>query len=74
MERMAKKDEIIGTHRKELKMREDGWMEIELGKFETGQEGEEEEEVVMSLTEVKGYQLKGGIIIDGVEVRPKPQK
>ncbi|CAN6884274.1 unnamed protein product [Brassica oleracea] len=64
MERMAKKDEIIGTHRKELKMREDGWMEIELGKFETGQ-GEEEEEVVMSLTEVKGYQLKGGIIIDG---------
>ncbi|KAK7839770.1 f-box protein pp2-b10 [Quercus suber] len=47
--------------------RKDGWMEIELGKFFSG---EANEEVKMSLMEVKGYQLKGGIIIEGIEVRP----
>ncbi|KAF3604982.1 hypothetical protein DY000_02044785 [Brassica cretica] len=71
-QQMAKKDEIFGYYRREPEMREDGWMEIELGEFETGRE--RNEEVVMSLTEVKGYQLKGGIVIDGIEVRPKPQK
>ncbi|KAL1225472.1 F-box protein PP2-B13 [Cardamine amara subsp. amara] len=55
--------------RREPKSRDDGWMEIELGEFET-REGEDDE-VNMSLTEVKGYQLKGGIVIDGIEVRPK---
>ncbi|KAJ0254475.1 F-box protein VBF [Hirschfeldia incana] len=55
--------------RREPKGRDDGWMEIELGEFET-REGEDDE-VNMSLTEVKGYQLKGGIVIDGIEVRPK---
>ncbi|CAH8357876.1 unnamed protein product [Eruca vesicaria subsp. sativa] len=54
----------------EPRVRDDGWMEIELGEFERGEE--EDKEVVMSLTEVKGYQLKGGIVIDGIEVRPKP--
>lgn len=48
--------------------REDGWMEIELGEFFVGEEGEE---VIMKLMEVKGYQLKGGLIIEGIEVRPK---
>uniref|UniRef100_A0A2N9I9B5 F-box domain-containing protein n=1 Tax=Fagus sylvatica TaxID=28930 RepID=A0A2N9I9B5_FAGSY len=48
--------------------REDGWMEIELGEFFSG---EAYEEVKMSLMEVKGYQLKGGLIIEGIEVRPK---
>ncbi|XP_050273893.1 F-box protein PP2-B15-like [Quercus robur] len=47
--------------------RKDGWMEIELGEFFSG---EANEEVKMSLMEVKGYQLKGGIIIEGIEVRP----
>ncbi|VVA94460.1 unnamed protein product [Arabis nemorensis] len=55
--------------RREPEGRDDGWMEIELGEFET-REGEDDE-VTMSLTEVKGYQLKGGIVIDGLEVRPK---
>ncbi|WZZ11419.1 hypothetical protein YC2023_097340 [Brassica napus] len=59
------------TAKNEPKVRDDGWMEIELGEFETGREGGDKE-VVMSLTEVKGYQLKGGIVIDGIEVRPKP--
>ncbi|GAV67823.1 PP2 domain-containing protein [Cephalotus follicularis] len=48
--------------------REDGWMEIELGEFFSG---EDDEEVKMSLMEVKGYQLKGGLVIEGIEVRPK---
>ncbi|XP_075659507.1 F-box protein PP2-B15-like [Castanea sativa] len=47
--------------------RKDGWMEIELGEFFSG---EANEEVKMSLMEVKGYQLKGGIIIEGIEVKP----
>ncbi|KAL7205326.1 hypothetical protein ACSBR2_018303 [Camellia fascicularis] len=48
--------------------RKDGWMEIELGEFFSG---EKDEEVKMSLMEVKGYQLKAGLIIEGIEVRPK---
>ncbi|XP_022746686.1 F-box protein PP2-B15-like [Durio zibethinus] len=48
--------------------REDGWMEIELGQFFTG---ENDEEVKMSLMEVKGCHLKGGLVIEGIEVRPK---
>lgn len=67
-ERMGMLVEMVGE-RREPKGRDDGWMEIELGEFET-REGEDDE-VNMSLTEVKGYQLKGGIVIDGIEVRPK---
>ncbi|KAL8208890.1 hypothetical protein R6Q57_008302 [Mikania cordata] len=48
--------------------RGDGWMEIELGEFFVG---EKNEGVKMSLMEVKGHQLKGGLIIEGFEVRPK---
>lgn len=50
--------------------REDGWVEIELGEFFNG-ENCKDEVVKMSLKEVKGYQLKGGIIVEGIEVRPK---
>ncbi|EEF49920.1 F-box protein PP2-B15 [Ricinus communis] len=49
--------------------REDGWLEIELGEFFVN--GESDEEVKMSLKEVKGQHLKGGLIIEGIEVRPK---
>lgn len=49
---------------------ENGWMEIELGEFCSGDHGDHEE-VKMSLKEVKGYQLKGGLIVEGIEVRPK---
>ncbi|GMP40081.1 hypothetical protein CsSME_00010658 [Camellia sinensis var. sinensis] len=51
--------------------REDGWMEIELGEFFINGGDDANEEVEMSLMEVKGYQLKGGLIIQGIEVRPK---
>ncbi|XP_054786646.1 F-box protein PP2-B15-like [Prosopis cineraria] len=46
--------------------REDGWMEIELGEFYSG---EEDQDVKVSLMEV-GYQLKAGLILEGVELRP----
>lgn len=48
--------------------REDGWLEIELGEFYN--DGSEEE-VKMSLREVKGDHLKAGLIVEGIEVRPK---
>ncbi|KAM7469912.1 hypothetical protein LguiA_008095 [Lonicera macranthoides] len=47
--------------------RGDGWMEIELGEFFSNVR---DEEVKMRLMEVKGLQLKGGLIIEGIEVRP----
>ncbi|AES61426.1 putative phloem protein [Medicago truncatula] len=47
--------------------RDDGWMEIELGEFFCG---EVDMEVKMSVMEV-GYRLKGGLIVEGIEVRPK---
>ena len=64
---MLRKRDIEGGERFPSE-REDGWMEIELGEFFSG---EAYEEVKMSLMEVKGYQLKGGLIIEGIEVRPK---
>lgn len=47
--------------------RGDGWMELQLGDFFNG---EDDEEVKMSLKEVKGQHLKGGLVIEGIEVRP----
>ncbi|KAK1283702.1 Serine/threonine-protein kinase [Acorus calamus] len=53
--------------------RGDGWMEVEMemGEFyvENGAEGE----VDMSLTEVHGGQWKKGLIVLGIEVRPKEE-
>uniref|UniRef100_A0A7N2L8A3 Uncharacterized protein n=1 Tax=Quercus lobata TaxID=97700 RepID=A0A7N2L8A3_QUELO len=41
--------------------RKDGWIEIKLGYF-YNDEGDEE---------VKGEHLKGGLIVEGIELRPK---
>ncbi|KAH9689533.1 F-box protein PP2-B15 [Citrus sinensis] len=49
--------------------REDGWIEIELGSFYN--DGGEGKEVKMCLKEVKGQHLKGGLIVEGIEIRPK---
>ncbi|KAK4852621.1 hypothetical protein QYF36_025561 [Acer negundo] len=54
-----------------LREREDGWMEIELGEFFNGELGEVDQDVKMSFKEVKSYHLKGGLIVEGIEVRPK---
>ncbi|XP_057962749.1 F-box protein PP2-B15-like [Malania oleifera] len=55
-----------------VREREDGWMEVELGELLSGEDGDDDdEEVTMSLMEVKGHYLKGGLIVEGIEVRPK---
>ncbi|XP_077228890.1 putative F-box protein PP2-B12 [Tasmannia lanceolata] len=52
-----------------LRVRSDGWMEIEMGEFfnDEGDEGE----VEMSLMEVNGGQWKKGLIVEGIEIRPR---
>ncbi|XP_010935985.1 putative F-box protein PP2-B12 [Elaeis guineensis] len=49
--------------------RADGWMEMEMGEFynDEGEDGE----VEMSLMELKGGHWKSGLIIQGIEMRPK---
>lgn len=47
--------------------RKDGWIEIKLGYFYND---EGDEEVKMCLKEVKGEHLKGGLIVEGIELRP----
>ncbi|KAL3725696.1 hypothetical protein ACJRO7_030689 [Eucalyptus globulus] len=54
------------------KERRDGWSEIELGEFLTkeGQDGE----VEMSVMETKGGNWKAGLVVEGIEIRPKDGK
>ncbi|OAY67309.1 F-box protein PP2-B11 [Ananas comosus] len=49
--------------------RDDGWMEVELGEFYNA-EGEDGE-VEMSLMEVRGGHWKRGLIVEGIEIKPK---
>ncbi|CAI0404908.1 unnamed protein product [Linum tenue] len=48
--------------------REDGWLEIAIGDFFSG---EKSVEVKMGLKEVMGHHLKGGLIVHGIEIRPE---
>nr|AWL54290.1 phloem protein 2-5 [Boehmeria nivea] len=57
-------EKMVSTER-----RGDGWLEIKLGEFFVDED--DDEEVKMSLTETKGYHLKAGLVIEGIEVRPK---
>ncbi|KAH7543399.1 hypothetical protein FEM48_Zijuj02G0179900 [Ziziphus jujuba var. spinosa] len=56
-----------GTYPKE---RKDGWLEIELGDFYCGGDGQDGE-LEMSVLEVKRGNWKGGFIFEGIEIRPK---
>ena len=49
------------------KQRKDGWLETELGEFfnEGG-----EDELQISLMEVEAGTVKGGLIVEGIEIRP----
>ncbi|XP_010241130.1 PREDICTED: putative F-box protein PP2-B12 isoform X2 [Nelumbo nucifera] len=49
--------------------RKDGWLEIQMGEFfnDRGEDGE----VEMNLMQVKGGHWKRGLIIQGIEIRPK---
>ncbi|BAT87894.1 hypothetical protein LR48_Vigan10g159900 [Vigna angularis] len=58
---------VGGEHPKE---RDDGWMEVELGDFFNGGGGGEEE-VEIGVYEVKSGEWKGGILVQGIEIRPK---
>lgn len=51
--------------------RHDGWFEIELGEF---QSGDEDDEIEIVLKEVKGSSAKSGLIVEGIEIRPKPDR
>ncbi|RYQ91342.1 hypothetical protein Ahy_B09g097242 isoform B [Arachis hypogaea] len=51
------------------KDRKDGWLEMELGQFFS--EGGEDKEVEMGVYEIKGGDWKGGLLVQGIEVRPK---
>ncbi|KAJ4956851.1 hypothetical protein NE237_013634 [Protea cynaroides] len=51
------------------KERKDGWMEIKMGEFFN--ERDEDRMVEMSLMEVDDYNWKSGLIIQGIELRPK---
>ncbi|XP_050382068.1 putative F-box protein PP2-B12 isoform X2 [Argentina anserina] len=51
------------------KERADGWLEIELGEFFC--KGGEDGALEMTCLETKGGQWKGGLIVQGIEVRPK---
>ncbi|PSR98454.1 F-box protein [Actinidia chinensis var. chinensis] len=49
--------------------RDDGWMEVELGEFFN--DGGENGEVQMRLMETKRGNWKSGLIVEGIELRPK---
>lgn len=51
------------------KDRNDGWKEVEIGEFYTG--NGEDGEVEMRLREVDGLRWKSGLIVQGIEIRPK---
>ncbi|KAI3796879.1 hypothetical protein L1987_39565 [Smallanthus sonchifolius] len=51
------------------KHREDGWFEVEIGEYFN--KGGDEEELEISVMEVKGGNWKRGLIIQGIEIRPK---
>jgi hypothetical protein len=49
------------------KKRGDGWLEIELGEFFNGGD---DDEVEISVLEVKAGVCKSGLIVQGIEIRP----
>lgn len=50
--------------------RSDGWMEIEMGSFYSG--GGDEGEVEARFMEIQNNNRKSGLIVEGIEFRPKP--
>ncbi|KAE8684089.1 F-box protein PP2-B15 [Hibiscus syriacus] len=61
---------VFLEEKKQMSEREDGWMAMELGDFFSG---DKDEVVKMSLMEIKGCHLKAGLVIEGIEFRPKLQ-
>ncbi|KAL5567375.1 hypothetical protein UlMin_030539 [Ulmus minor] len=63
---LAEREEDADYYPKE---RADGWLEVELGEFycNAGEEGELE----MSMKEISRVNWKSGLIVQGIEIRPK---
>lgn len=51
--------------------RQDGWMEIQLGEFYNDHSNDNDGEVEAALLETKAQNWKGGLVIEGIEFRPK---
>ncbi|GMN62503.1 hypothetical protein TIFTF001_031588 [Ficus carica] len=54
--------------------RDDGWTDMEMGEFFTGDDHDDDDVVEISLWEVRGAyirMLRNGLIVQGVELRPK---
>lgn len=68
--RSFRRSKFCSTNQRQVPVeRKDSWMEIELGQFYDNDEGGEEV-VRMCLKEVlKGEHLKGGLILEGIELR-----
>ncbi|KAL6560547.1 hypothetical protein OROGR_004106 [Orobanche gracilis] len=64
------KDSTMESNTEYRKMRADGWMEVELGEYFV-EEGGDGCDLELCLMEVKGGNWKSGLIIQGVEIRPK---
>nr|ACJ84267.1 unknown [Medicago truncatula] len=61
--------ESVADLRKYPKERADGWLEMELGEFFN--EGGDDKQVDIGVCEVKGGGWKGGLVVQGIEIRPK---
>ncbi|XP_051113148.1 F-box protein PP2-B13-like [Andrographis paniculata] len=62
---------ITGKHcqGRDAVARGDGWMELKLGEFFVNG-NEDDTQVKMELKEIEGTHLKGGIVLQGIELRP----
>lgn len=54
------------------KQRSDGWLEVKIGEFSTRRD--EDGEVEFSVLEVEAGNWKGGMVVEGIEIRPKMAK
>uniref|UniRef100_A0A803KNQ8 Uncharacterized protein n=2 Tax=Chenopodium quinoa TaxID=63459 RepID=A0A803KNQ8_CHEQI len=59
----------IDNQAKLPKQRSDGWHEIKIGEFSTGRN--DDQEVEMQVLDIKGGNWKGGLVVEGIEIRPK---
>ncbi|CAJ1976311.1 unnamed protein product [Sphenostylis stenocarpa] len=62
----SRNNRVAGLQRPNI--RSDGWLEIEMGEFFNTTL---ENEVEMSVTEAKGGNWKSGLVVEGIELRPK---
>ncbi|XP_018820588.2 protein PHLOEM PROTEIN 2-LIKE A8-like [Juglans regia] len=68
------KKELLQIKRQDGRLpikRKDMWMEIEMGEFCTGSHVDNHGEVEMCLKEVQVLQEKSGLVVHGIELRPK---